>query len=148
MKVSVDIRGMEDLGRLLRTVAPDEAVKILKKSVRKTSQGIAADAQALAPIDTGTLWANVRSIDIPNESRLGRITSGVTARGKRSGRRRGGDSWYWHLVEFGTKLKAARPFIGPAADRWDSKWITELRSTFVDELRKVLKRRAKKESTK
>lgn len=46
----------------------------------------------------------------------------------------GGDTWYWRLLEFGTKTSIAKPFLRPALT--DN--ISQVTNTFITELDKAL----------
>lgn len=74
-------------------------------AVRKTAFDIVADAQALAPVDTGNLRASI-SADILGDGRFGAVEAEV-----------GPTASYGAFVEWGTSRMAPQPYLGPAFDR-------------------------------
>lgn len=72
---------------------------------RKTAFDIEADAQALAPVDTGTLESSI-STSITGDGRTGAMTAEI-----------GPTVDYGIHQEYGTSTQAGTPYMGPAFDR-------------------------------
>lgn len=73
--------------------------------LRSTAYGIQADAQALAPVDTGTLRASI-STTLTGDGRFGSMAAEI-----------GPTVEYGIYQEYGTSTQAGQPFMAPAFDR-------------------------------
>lgn len=73
--------------------------------LRRTAFAIEADAQALAPVDTGTLKASI-STSFTGDGRNGGMTAEV-----------GPTVEYGIYQEYGTSTQPGKPYLGPAYDR-------------------------------
>lgn len=74
-------------------------------AVRKTAFDIQADAQALAPVDTGALRNSI-SVDITGDGRSLSMTAEI-----------GPTVEYGIFQEYGTSTQPGKPYMGPAFDR-------------------------------
>lgn len=74
-------------------------------AIRKTAADIQADAQVLAPVDTGNLRNSIGT-DIAGDGRFGVIEAEI-----------GPTADYGAYVEYGTSRMAPQPYMGPAFDR-------------------------------
>ncbi len=54
------IRGIEDVNRVLREIAPNEAKNLLRATTADLAKGIASDARANAPTDKGNVAAGIK----------------------------------------------------------------------------------------
>lgn len=73
--------------------------------LRATAYGIQSDAQALAPVDTGTLRASI-STTLTGDGRFGSMAAEV-----------GPTVEYGIYQEYGTSTQPGKPFLAPAFDR-------------------------------
>lgn len=73
--------------------------------LRRTAYTIQADAQALAPVDTGALRASI-STTIAGDGRSGQMSAEI-----------GPTVEYGVYQEYGTSTQAGTPYMGPAYDR-------------------------------
>lgn len=73
--------------------------------LRKTAYDIQTDAQALAPVDTGTLRASI-STTITGDGRNGTMSAEI-----------GPTVEYAIYQEYGTSTQSGTPFMGPSFDR-------------------------------
>lgn len=85
------------------TQAGEQAKQRADVAVRKTAFDIQGDAQQLAPVDTGNLRNSIIVATAPGSARAV-ITPTAN---------------YAIYVELGTSRMAAKPFLGPATDRWE-----------------------------
>lgn len=74
-------------------------------ALRRAAYAIQADAQALAPVDTGTLRASI-STSIEGDGRFGAMTAEI-----------GPTVEYGIYQEFGTSTQPGQPYLTPAFDR-------------------------------
>ena len=101
MAFKVTVGGLDALRRL-RTAVPDAIARTLSPALAAGARQVAADAQAFAPVVTGTLQRGISS----SGSGLTYV-AGV-----------GGPAVaYAHFVEYGTSRQGARPFMRSAARR-------------------------------
>lgn len=73
--------------------------------LRRAALAIEADAQALAPVDTGALRSSISS-SFTGDGRNGSMTAEI-----------GPTVEYGVFQEYGTSVMGAQPFMGPAFDR-------------------------------
>lgn len=108
------IEGGKELEAALKRLGPDLERKIAKGAVRAGANVIAKEARLLVPFDDGTLKRSIRVVT--RSRRTGDAVASVVTRAGRRWRARGMDAWYAGLIEFGTKHRAATPFMRPALD--------------------------------
>jgi len=77
---------------------------LVRGAVRKTTQDIAADAKANAPVDTGNLRNSIQTSSAGSNAQVAQGV--IQARAD-----------YSKFVEFGTSRQAPQPFLGPAGDK-------------------------------
>lgn len=142
--IQFNVRGIEELNRKLDGLSRRMRTDIARASVRSGARVIAAIAKrnAMRIDDKETaekIYENIGiAVSTPKTSertgqakaRVGVMGGAVSpklktteirrkavakriAAGKQRGKK-GGDTWYWRLVEFGTRKMAARPFMRPA----------------------------------
>ncbi|GAW54743.1 HK97-gp10 family putative phage morphogenesis protein [Nocardioides sp. PD653] len=73
--------------------------------LRRTAAAVQADAQALAPVDTGNLRSSI-STTITGDGRTGQMSAEI-----------GPTAEYGVFQEYGTSTQSGTPFMGPAFDR-------------------------------
>lgn len=129
------VYGAVKIRRLLRR-APDEITNDVRTEVREVAEAVRADAMALVPRDTGDLATSIE-VDMSNDGLAAVVgpaakAARADARVMRANRRymaAGSDKrsrlsvknnnalrrvFYAVFVEFGTKFRAATPFMFPA----------------------------------
>lgn len=99
--MSMDVSEVRALAADLGKVG-GKATKLAQQVVAKTAAGIEASAKQAAPVDTGALKNS--------------IGADITAGGLHA--EIGPTVHYAPYLEFGTARMAPRPFMGPAADKW------------------------------
>lgn len=101
------IDGLQQLDRQLHSLPDKVAGRALAAAVRAGARVVRDAARERAPVQTGTLQAN---IVIRNER------SGSDAEKTALVAVRNHPAYYWRFVEFGTRKMAAHPFLRPAFD--------------------------------
>lgn len=112
MKVQID--GLKELEQKLLQMSPKLAKNGLRAAVAAGSRVIANEAKKNVPVDTGVLRRAIFMKQIREESGNSKQTFYVGVRKGKGERKKNRDGWYFHMVEFGTKKMAARPFLRPA----------------------------------
>jgi HK97 gp10 family phage protein len=111
---TVTLEGFEATIRALKR-QPVLAKKLLGGVVSRSAFRVATAARGLVPVDTGDL---LHAIDASATGLTGRVTiKGVSGSGGLS------PSVYWYFVEMGTIHMTARPFLRPAAEQEEPKFI-------------------------
>lgn len=128
------ISGLEDTVATLKALPAEFASKSggpIKRALYKSALLFKQSAIARAPKDTGNLAANIYVYRDRNPKASGateRFLVGVRKKRASYARSRmnmrlgrlgknysiGGDAFYWHFIEFGTKKMSPRPFLRPA----------------------------------
>jgi len=109
-----EIQGAKELERALKQLGPKIEKSVAKSAVRAGANVIAKEARLRVPQESGTLKRSIRVV--ARSRRTGdAVASVVTRSGKRWNAKRM-NAWYAPLVEFGTKLRPATPFLRPALD--------------------------------
>lgn len=89
--MKMDIRGIEDVNRTLRTIAPKEARNLMRSTVNTMARGLAVQARTWAPREHGDLETAIRhkreNLPAPN---IVRSTVRVNKR-----------AFYWRFLEYG-----------------------------------------------
>lgn len=86
------IRGIEDVNRVLREIAPNEAKNLLRATTADLAKGIAADARANAPKDKGDVAAGIKH----KRARGDRMTVKAEVVANTNG-----TSFHWRFREYG-----------------------------------------------
>lgn len=138
-RVVVQTSGFKALEAALGELPKATARNVLKRTLTKAAEPIRARAEQVAPRDTGTLKQSIIvSASVKNKvgkaeyaaaMRAGRGKAAAVSAMRDARRATPGsfaemyvgpavpDAFYAHLVEFGTRHSAAKPFMRPA---WDS----------------------------
>lgn len=87
--MSVEIRGIDDVRRVLREVMPREARILARQTTKDVAQTIADEAKGLMPVDEGDMVAGTRSRT--ERDRDGQARASVRVRG----------AFYWRFLEYG-----------------------------------------------
>lgn len=98
-----------------------ETTKALRKGANAFKREIVKNAKQLDNSKTqNAIWRNVaiRSKKQTKKSSIGVYVGilGGAREGKNKGIGKGGDTWYWRFLEFGTSKMPARPFFRTAID--------------------------------
>ena len=142
---SVEVIGLEDMERTLKTLLPKHATNIMRATVHGIASEVAKDARKRAPKratkDGGTLRkaikAKRRRMKNGNPRRDVIITQGRDAKH---------DAYYWRLVEHGTVNQSERPFIRPAVDAARANLDEIITRQFGKKLEAAARREAKKQA--
>jgi len=113
--LSFKIQGGKELDNALKELGKDLEKKVAKSAVRQGANVIAKEARLNAPVgNSGNLRRSIRVV--ARSRRVGDAVVSVVTRSGKKWQSRGMNAWYAGLVEFGTKNRAATPFIRPALD--------------------------------
>lgn len=139
----ITIIGLEDVQKVLDTVAPNEARNLARATIHGIASDVAKKARANAPKDTGRLKKSIKA-KRKRSSPEKPISDVIVTNPK-------GSDWafYWRFVEYGTSGKtstAARPFIGPAALEAKTNFNKVFKEQFFKKLAARLKRASKKQN--
>jgi HK97 gp10 family phage protein len=87
--MSVEIRGIDDVRRVLRDVMPKEARILSRQTTKDVATAIADEAKVLMPIDEGDMVAGTRALQERDKDGVGMAS--VRVRG----------AFYWRFLEYG-----------------------------------------------
>ena len=87
--MTVEIRGIDDVRRVLRDVMPKEARVLSRQTVKDVATEIADAAKPLMPVDEGNMRAGTRARQERDKEGQGRAS--VRVRG----------AFYWRFLEYG-----------------------------------------------
>lgn len=88
----VTITGIEDVNRVLREIAPNEAKNLMRATTAELAKGIAADAKEFAATDDGDLRKGIGHKRARGDRNT--VKAEVIAN-------KGGRSFYWRFLEYG-----------------------------------------------
>ena len=126
MSVTVKLTGLDELDRAVKKLPQRLQRRVLNTALRASGRVIQKRAKSLAPVKSGVLR---RSIVVrTGKARKGSATVFVTTT---KGKGEKNDAWYAHLVEFGTKLVRARPFLRPAFDETQKEQLDAIGQTLA-----------------
>ena len=135
--VQMRIEGLEELRDKLLKLKRVTGRKVVRKALNEASKPILRTAKAKVPVDTGLLRKSLgrkqksyrggRSVVIIGP-RTG-FKREVTVAGKKQVRN---PAKYSHLVEFGTRRTAAKPFLRPAFDELLHQTVAAITNTIAD----------------
>lgn len=87
--MSVEIRGIDDVRRVLRDIMPKEAKVLSRQTVKDVAEAIVDEATPLMPVDEGDLRAGTNAA--PAKDRDGIARAAVRVR----------KAFYWRFLEYG-----------------------------------------------
>lgn len=87
--MTVEIRGIDDVRRLLRDIMPKEARVLSRQTVKDVATEIADEAKRIMPVDEGAMRAGTRAQQERDKDGQGRAS--VRVRG----------AFYWRFLEYG-----------------------------------------------
>lgn len=120
VSVSIRLEGFESTLAALRR-QPELAKSLLVKVVRDSSFRVADGARKRVPVRTGDL---LQAIEADSTGLKGRVSI-RSDRDKITGQ---DPQVYWYFVEFGTFRSPAKPFIRPAAEDEEPRFIDDARA--------------------
>lgn len=88
--MSITITGIEDVNRILTSIAPREAKQILRNTIYDMAKTVAKRASDRAPVRTGDLKGNIK----PKRERGKKDRLSATVRV-------GPDAFHWRFLEYG-----------------------------------------------
>ena len=139
--VSIKINGLDEVKNLLSNLAPKSAQNILRNTVYDIAAEVRDEAKDRVPVDSGNLRSAIKA-----ERRRGTRGSIEASVNVTSGEAAKRDGWYWRFVEFGTRLKGARPFLLPASESVAARLDDLLSQLFVARYDREMARLAKKKA--
>ena len=90
--INIRITGIADVNRVLREIAPREAVNLMRATTLDLAKGIAQDAKAHAPKDKGDVAAGIKHKRA--RGKRDQVKAEVVANAN-------GTSFYWRFREYG-----------------------------------------------
>lgn len=134
--MDVRIRGIEDVNRVLREIAPNEAKNLLRATTADLAKGIAQDAKANAPVDEGDIKGGIKH----KRARGDRYTVKAEVVANAGSK----DTYYWRFVEYGDGPdKRAQGFFLRALMKSQAELAQMYLSSFTDKLVRRLARKNK-----
>ena len=151
MNSSVTIKGLAELRDKLLALGPEVGAKVLRTAAREAMKPVLAEAQRLAPRDTGALHDAIVLVAKMPKSALTLTRVGLKIRALKrtfnvptkaeseaiSARAR------WHFAEFGTAHTKAHPFLRPALETHKDAVISSLKAEIAKRVERVWKQRRK-----
>lgn len=147
MSLAFDKNELAKISRKFEKLEKKEVQKITKKSLRKGMslfrKKIIENAKLLDdPKTTNSIYKNVA---LRNKRRRdGNVTVmvgilGGARKDKNKGIGKGGDTYYWRFLEFGTSKMKARPFFRPAVEdsSVQNAVLHETQKQFMEEISKI-----------
>jgi len=113
VKTTIDVVGLKELEAALKELGSEVAGKnggLVRTALMGAALPVLRDMQNNVPVDTGDLKKQIKR----SRDKDSKIAQEVIDVGLISRKRRGIN--YGSFIEFGTRLKAARPFMRPALD--------------------------------
>jgi len=139
--MSVHVEGMAHLVRALDTVAPNQAINVLRGTLTRQAKLLRDDVRKRAPVSTGRLRRAIKHRRMRGTRTIAEAAVYV-AKGKSRGDM--GGAWYWHFVEFGTHKKPARPYVTPAYEAARRPFRASFQKDFFKRFERLMKRNANK----
>lgn len=87
--MTVEIRGIDDVRRLLGDLMPKEARALTRQTTKDVATEIATEAKAVMPVDEGKMRAGTRAVQERDKDGQGQAS--VRVRG----------AFYWRFLEYG-----------------------------------------------
>lgn len=138
---SVEVIGLEDVERTLKTLLPKHATNIMRATVHGIASEVTKDARKRAPKDTGALRKAIKAKR--RRMKNGNPRSDVIITQGRDAKH---DAYYWRFIEHGTVDQPERPFIRPAVDAARANLDEIITRQFGKKLEAAARREAKKQA--
>lgn len=87
--MTVEIRGIDDVRRLLGDMMPREAKTLTRQTTKDVAQAIVDEAKQIMPVDDGVMRAGTRAKQERDKDGEGRASVRVR------------DAFYWRFLEYG-----------------------------------------------
>ena len=129
MRIDTELRGVEDVYRVLEQVAPRQARNIMRATVGGMAAELRTEARRETPRDDGDLH---RAIAVKR-----RRIQNAMVRADVIVRRR---AFYWRFVEYGTTRLTANPFFLRTLRRFESRAMRSFLAQFVRRFEAALAR--------
>ena len=143
------ITGLDELKKNLKKVSDDIAYKGGRSALRSAANVIRKEAKLRAEkLDDPTTpekiadnlvvrWDRENFKKTGNPSFMVGVQGGAKGKAKRKGK--GGDTFYWRFLEFGTAKMAAKPFMRPAMDAKQQEAVDKFVEAYKHQLDKLMK---------
>jgi HK97 gp10 family phage protein len=156
---TLDIKGLDELEQILKQMPDQFNYKFLTGAHKTALKPFIEEAKRRAPVGTKDVVSkkyasrshkagNLRdSIGVglaPKSRKLAGVWAGARAEYFRG--RAKANAYYAHMVEFGHKGVAPHPFIRPAWDATKGNLIKNISTTYIERMKKLIKRLAKRGS--
>ena len=136
MSKLVTIRGIEDVNRILREIAPNEAKNLMRATTADMAKQLAKDAKAMAPKDQGDVAKGIKSKRARGTKTT--VRAEVVANANKT-------SFYWRFLEYGQGPDGVEhAFFLRAMQKMKPELSTIYLETFVRKLEARLARLAKR----
>lgn len=134
------LQGLQELEKKLSKLGELEARRALNQGITKGGAEIRKAARANAKqlddkLTPEQIFKNVTSKKW--RVKKGRKYLGVSVGINKEGK--GGDTYYWRFLEFGTSKIAAKPFLGPALDQTKNAAIEAVRAGAIQAIKDSIK---------
>lgn len=127
----VRVHGLAQLERTMKSLPPRVAKTALSSAVRSGASVIGKEARKRAPVRTGKVRRNIYWFRIKRANTSHSVAYGVSVRKA---------AWYWWLLEFGTRHRAATPFLRPAFETRKGAALEAIRAKLKERIMIVVKR--------
>ena len=153
MAVEVKLRGLEQLKRELKALAPNLRRRAIRNALSAGARVFRDEARRLAPILDAPIISKGKVIRVP-----GTLKKAIRVRTSKQARRAGDvgvfvnvkpargsdrgtakDPFYWRFVEFGASQAQAKPFLRPAANSKMGEALKKIEATLGPQIRKLNK---------
>lgn len=138
-RISMELVGIEELERTLGDVAPRVAYNIMRNTVQDMARDVAKEMKRRAPKDEGTLRKAIRAYRPRARPPLVHADVYIT-----HGKGVKFDSFYWHIVEYGSVKTPGQPFIKPSVEDFRQRQPRIMREKFGQQYEKAMARLAKR----
>lgn len=134
MSFKMEIRGIADVNRTLRTIAPREARNLMRSTVNTMARGIGYQAKMFAPVDDGVLKSSSGGIHHKRERMPAPNIVRSTVKVHKT-------AFYWRFLEYGDGPDGVEhAFFFRAMENFRQEMDSIYINTFRNQLRKRLAR--------
>lgn len=121
MTARFDIRGFDELEKMLKQLGPEVGTKAGQVATRKAGQHVAKKVRAAAPVGDGDTSRTYTTASGPVTVDYGHLKRNIRVQKRRKVERKEvgtiigtGNAFWGRFLEFGTRKMSARPWFGPA----------------------------------
>lgn len=135
--VSVQVMGLKEVEKKMRSLGPDIARKALRGALAAGAKVIKQDVIARAPVDTGRVR---RAVYVKRMTKTGPLKENFIV-GVRNGKelqKRDLDAWYWKFSEFGTKFMSRQSFVAPAFESKKNAALDRIREVLIRKISQIV----------